>query len=351
MKNIYLRVLFSLLLALTLCFSVSCQGPDVPNVGENNPPIQQPVELTDFTLTDAYVLIRPDVKTAEEVDALMLLGRGLESAYGVSLNKGTDYADAAEYEILVGETNRPESQAIAETLGYYDWTYQVVSSKVIVICGGSPEATMTATQAFLKDVVGYTEDADQQVTAPGNPMMLKVGTEFGYKHEYAISSFKLGLHDISEYTLVAAKPDSNEVQAIVEHFIRTIGVEIPVTSLRDYKDGPAIFYGCTNKDGVHLKVEGYSNARYYIQQDGDNIIIDFTNPNVGKSAVEHFTDACTPGKDFTGAFSLSLDGENALTGVHIPEGTNSLALDSVTKIELAPGGGWIGRFVRKGLLW
>jgi hypothetical protein len=337
MKNIYLRVLFALLLVLTLCFTISCQGPDGPSSGQNNPPIQTPVEITDFLISDAYVLVRPDAKTSDELNALMLLSRGLESAYGHSFNKGTDLADVAEFEILVGQTNRPETQAIVGTLGHYDWTYQVVSPNVIVICGGSPEATLTATQAFLRDVIGYTEDADKQVTAPGNAMLLKVGSKFQYNHEYAVTSFKLGLHDISDYTLVASDTDSDEVLAIVKHFIRVTGIEIPVTSLREYKSGPAIFFGCTGKAGEHLNISGYSNSRYYIQQDGDNIVIDFSNAPVAKAAAKRFIDVCTPADDFKGDFALSLDGDQPLTGVYIPEGTNSLVLSSVTKTEVAPG--------------
>ena len=97
MKRTYWK-LFALLLAI--CMMVSCT-PSVPEepVDDTQPPIEQPVQPIEFSLTKDFVIVRPNVKQAQEVEALQLLGRGLQSANGIRFSKGTDY-DENEYEIL-----------------------------------------------------------------------------------------------------------------------------------------------------------------------------------------------------------------------------------------------------------
>ena len=115
MKRTYWK-LFALLLAI--CMMVSCT-PEVPEkpIDDTQPPIEQPAQPTEFSLTKDFVIVRPDIKQAQEVEALQLLGRGLQSASGIRFSKGTDY-DENEYEILVGSTSREASQAALEGLSY-----------------------------------------------------------------------------------------------------------------------------------------------------------------------------------------------------------------------------------------
>lgn len=362
MKYTYLKLL-SLLLALCMLFSaVACTQE--PPADDTNPPVEQPgdnpgepeqpeqpeepdqpeqpeqpeepVAPTEFVLNGSYVLVRPDDKTDEEVAALQLLGRGLQSAYGVRFSKGTDYVEN-EFEILIGETNREASQKAGEELSYLDWVYEVVSDKVIVIRGGSLSATLEAAYAFLREVVGYEEDAEtQEVKSAGNAATLTVGTKVIHRHEYAVTSFKIGNHDISEYTLVTFNTKSDANKIIVNHFLALTGIEIPVVSASKYEGGPAIFFGLADEKGAHLHYPEYARDRYYVVASGDNVIIDFTNAPVASAAATRFVKACdpkNPEKEVTVIFSE----EPVITGVYIEEGTNSLDLVSVTTIEVAPG--------------
>ena len=134
------------------------------------------------------------LQVEEEVDAMLLLGRGLESAYGTRFPVGTDYIPRGEegvineFEILIGETNREASQLAMGELSMRDWMYRVVSPNVVVICGGSPEATFSATVAFLSDVLGYTEDESGAATSAGNAVELEVGLEYIYRYEYEVKT-------------------------------------------------------------------------------------------------------------------------------------------------------------------
>ena len=339
MKHKYWKLL-SLLLAICMMMScVSCQN-EVPaddlQPPVEQPPVEQPQETLEFTLTEDFIIVRPDEKVDEEVAALQLLGRGLQSAYGVRFSKGTDYLEN-EFEILIGSTNREASQTAAADLSYMDWCYEIVSEKTIVICGGSPSATLAAARAFLSEVFGYAENQEtQEIETAGNAATLTVGTKVVYRHQYAVTSFHLGSHEISEYTLVTfdKKADANNI--IVNHFLSLTGKKIPVISASEYQGGPAIFFGLANENKQHLDYPEYAQDRYYVVASGENIIIDFKAPTVASEAASRFVKACTL-KNPTNEITITISEEPVITGVYIANGTNLLDLDSVTTIEIAPG--------------
>jgi exopolysaccharide biosynthesis protein len=334
MKPTYWK-LFALLLAICMLVSCTPQVPEPP-ADDTQPPIEEPAQTLEFSLTKDFVIVRPDTKQEQEVEALQLLGRGLQSASGIRFSKGTDY-DENECEILIGNTSREASQTASEGLSYMDWTYEVVSDKKIVVCGGSPEATLTAARAFLREIFGYEENAEtQEVEAAGSTATLTVGTKVVYRHEYDVTSFRLGAHEISEYTLVSFDKKSKANDQIVDHFRRLTGKEIPVVSADEYSGGPAIFLGMAGVDGQHLDYPDFAYSRYYVVASGDNIIIDFRDPKVSTEAATRFVKTCTL-KEPTKEITVTISEEPIITGIYISEGTNHLELHSVTTIEIAPG--------------
>ena len=134
MKKTFSRILLVLLVLCMLLGTAACGNTDVPS--ETTPadiPAGVPVETTpvetttaapvSFTLSESYVLVRPeDLNGQAEIDAIQLLSRGIKSAYGVNCSLKTDFMRPgtqfvpAEFEIVVGPTNRPESQALDKTL-------------------------------------------------------------------------------------------------------------------------------------------------------------------------------------------------------------------------------------------
>ena len=339
MKRNFLKWI-GLLMAICMMLScASCQN-EVP---EDNlqppveqPPIEQPQETLEFTLTQDFIIVRPDEKVDEEVAALQLLGRGLQSAHGVRFSKGTDYLEN-EFEILIGSTNRESSQTAAADLSYMDWCYEIVSEKTIVICGGSPAATLAAARAFLSEVFGYSENQEtQEIETAGNAATLTVGTKVVYRHEYAVASLYLGSHEISKYTLVTFDKKAEANNIIVNHFLRLTGKKLPVVSAGEYQGGPAIFFGLANENKQHLDYPEYAQDRYYVVASGENIIIDFKAATVASEAASRFVKACTL-KNPANEVTITISEEPVITGVYIAKGTNLLDLDSVTTIEIAPG--------------
>lgn len=349
MKNRYTKIL-SLLIALLMAFSmVACTDTppsEIPVDPDNGSGNTQP-EQTELAITPAFVIIRPDDKVAEEVEAVQLLKRALTSLYGSKFEIQTDWRkddeSVNEFEILVGKTNRKESQELYNELGNRDWTYRVVNPNVIVIGGDEFGGTLEATRAFLRDMFGYEENEETgEVVSAGSAKVLEIGLRYDYHYQPPITSMTLGAHELSAYTIVTA-PKIGSVEAaqtIADHLEDLTGIELPVVALNTYKNGnggPAIFFGCANAEANHLKEGKYGKDRYYITEDGDNIIIDFLNTTTAQGAANRFVKECTPKDKESTTFNVSFREQNSITAYDIPVGTNKLELESKTVIEVAPG--------------
>ncbi len=299
-------------------------------------------EAPGFNLHADFKLCRPDEAADEEVAAMQLLSRGLESTFGFRFSMSTDFTKKgaevkpAEFEILIGQTNRADSVSALEDLTYYDWTYKIVSENVIVICGGSPEATVTAAKSFLKDLFGYEEDADGKVLTAGSASELKIGTEFLYTKGYPITSLKLGDREITEYSIVDATKNGKNTELIVQGISRVCGVNLPVVPLAEYNGGPAIFFGCGKTDGNHGEHEYFVSARYFITESDGNIFIDFKTDSAGSKAAERFIFEYMPASA-SGEYKIELSNDRAYSGLNVHTGTNKLSEVKKTSKEVAPG--------------
>ncbi len=348
MKRQFLKALSALLAALLLLCAVSCQssgdGTDTTpaDIAADATPAETTTaapQVKEFTFTEKYKIIRPEEGDDLEVEALTLLLRGIKSAYGISLKTGDDFVRRGEevvpgeYEILVGATNRTQSVERSESLSYYDWDYQVVSENVIVICGGSPAATLEAAKAFLRDVVGYTENGEDRVTAAGSAAVLSTDMGQSYRHDYGNASLKIGQRQAEEYTIVAKSSFTHAAKLIAADVNRMTGKSMKVVEPSDFEGGPAIYFGCADKAGGHLDRQPYGATRFFITASGEDIIIDFKSSAAAKYVADYFIQSLlTAEGDVLAALN-----EAEHTGVYVNNGTNGLVLDSSTDVQVAPG--------------
>lgn len=345
MKERFLRLLSLFLFACILFGAVSCaEGESEVTTEQITDAITDApeTEARGFSLTADYKLVRPEDADPLEVKAIQLLSRGIESATGVRLSMTTDFTKKGEevkpgeFEILVGTTNRADSTAISEPLTYFDWTYRVVSENVIVICGGSPESTVTAVRNFLSDIFGYTEDENGNVTAKGSPAELYAGQNFIYANGYPITSLKLGDREISEYSIVDATKNGKNTDLIVQGISRVCGKNLPVVPVAEYKGTPAIFFGCGAPDGSHGERDDFTNTRYFITESNGNVFIDFKTDSAAPTAAARFLTEYMP-VGVSGEYKIELSDGREYSGIHVSSGTNKLETVSTVSEELAPG--------------
>lgn len=160
-----------LCLVLALCtMLVSCVGtPDDPVVDPDLPsnPVApglvgegEGVALVNADGSAKYTVIRPEVSDSVETSAAVLTRKTLNIVFGISMPIGDDYATDAEwptvserYEILVGETNRPESEAALADLGDQQFVIRVTGNKIVIV-GCDSDHTLMAAEYFLEHYVG-----------------------------------------------------------------------------------------------------------------------------------------------------------------------------------------------------
>ena len=90
----------------------------------------------------AYQVIRPDVSGDAVMTASIDVRNAMRDIYAVEPVIGTDWihptSGKADYpeiatEVLVGKTNRAESQQVWEELGEHEYTVRVVNQKIVIL--------------------------------------------------------------------------------------------------------------------------------------------------------------------------------------------------------------------------
>ena len=186
MKRVRLQKLLAITLAILTLFSfASC---DKNASAETTAPMADPIDpQAPFVPTQGYKIVYGALYQAstDMTAAADYLAQAMQTVYGVACPVDDDsYSKLegyhpAEFEILIGDTNRPQSAEAIASLGVNDYTYFVESRNVIVICGGSAEATVQAVKSFCLDVLGYQKGAP--VTAQPT---ITPGTTYTYNDQY-----------------------------------------------------------------------------------------------------------------------------------------------------------------------
>ncbi len=107
-----------------------------------------------------YQLVRPENSSAKMTDTISALYRQISEKYGASPSSfkyTSDWekegATRPAREILIGDTNREESQSILAQLGNNGYAVALVGEK-LVVCGKNDESTMQAIYYFTERFLG-----------------------------------------------------------------------------------------------------------------------------------------------------------------------------------------------------
>ncbi len=185
------------LILLLCCFAmvfglVACTPSDTPPADEENPGEDKPGDVTPpddankLTLfnedgTFRYKVVRPERNDVNINKAAAQLRVAIQEALNTEVEISEDWVDrditeeevAGYYEILIGNTNRPESKQVLETLEDYTYKIQVVGNK-IVLAGKSEKAILLAIECFvstyLKDTSLITKTLDYLGTYEIHPL-------------------------------------------------------------------------------------------------------------------------------------------------------------------------------------
>ena len=330
----------ALTLALAILIAFASCGRTVPPSGPDTTAGASTTAAPDpsFEISKDFVIVRPDTDNDEEIEALKLLNRCVKSAYGYSLPCTTDFVKPgteikpAEHEILIGGTNRPESQSVAEGLEGRDGVWRVLDNNVIVIAGGSPAATLEATRAFCKEVFGYEEAPDESGTVLSAGRPAKIAPGQSGEISVAFPQHLLNGTDLCEYVIVTENTGS-AVTKFANAILEACGHLPDVIAPADYSDGPALFLGYTPWAEGHVDEPFDAYSYYAVVSDVSKVAVDWKSPASASAVLADFIKVIIPGEE-----STSVSFRNETTRLFTVTGEyNLLSLASVASQELAPG--------------
>lgn len=180
------------LLSFSGCF-FSGNGGDPSDTEDSN---AEPTEISASELTD-YTIIRPEEADEETIAAASKLYFTLNRTYNVKMKFETDYVGRNEQvptgtkEILVGETNRPESVGVH----WSDYRIASVNGRV-VIGGGCGSAVAQGVDWFLENCLG-----------DGG---LKVPALHATKKNYRLESLTLNGVPLKDYSVEKISGDDDD---------------------------------------------------------------------------------------------------------------------------------------------
>lgn len=101
---------------------------------------------------------------------------------------------ANEFEILIGECDRDEYRAVADTLNDKDWAIEVENNKLVIV-GKDSYFLNLAIEKFRND---YLKKETERLD-------ITVDNDYRFVHEYPISSLTIGGKDINDFVIVTAE--------------------------------------------------------------------------------------------------------------------------------------------------
>ncbi|HBF14297.1 MAG TPA: hypothetical protein DDW30_01160 [Clostridiales bacterium] len=267
-----------LLLALALC---GC-GKGNADGGETTDATQQVLELLADGKTQ-FVLIRA-VGKHSKLD--IRDGRRLNTALNALLDAEISFVSDTElsasedrYELLLGCTDRPESQALSETLKYGDF-YVGLCGKKLLLLGGSEEATGEAIDWFLDHIL--------KGKSKGDSVMLHAADNYRYEKNCKIKTVLLGETSLLHCNIVIpeAKPitEYRVALALQAHLLRNAGYYCEIVTDATEPSACELVIGQTTREALSVAHNGYR-----IEQRGSRLYVAADNVFAYDLALEQLT--------------------------------------------------------------
>lgn len=299
-RSVLFRAVLWLMLAAVLLPAIAACGKrgesngdsdTIGTVGDDTAGQEQ--NLLDFFTPDAakYVVIYPAGAKQSVVDAARTLTAALNAAFGLSLRCRTDLAVASSNspcEILVGETNRRESKALAADLkNEGDWGIRLTGTR-LALCGKGNAATGRAVTRFLSD----------RVTGKSGTLRLPKDLNLYWDfREQSKSAFTLA----QSYRIVYPDGDGADGRRLAaevrDGLFAITGIHATIQSDRQEVKGAELLLGLTNRAESTEETGKLQDRRdYRITIHKDQVILSGGCMEALRQAVYEFTECLWQGK-------------------------------------------------------
>ena len=249
--------LLALLLLLQCFFLVACNKKDeeestlttTPEVTTPEDPPVEPEVYPEVLVADLskYNLICAQRTPANVMGQFWQLQSQIKKISGTEPLAETDRYEETEFEILVGATNREETQTYLSGLLWDDYGYAIVESK-IVIAGHTNEGTLAAIKLFLEHI----KSGDHTSVFFSNK------DQYLYRYPYASDTFLLNGIDVSRAKIVVngVADDQKLAQALSDKSLELCGRRPEVvTDAEVTKGDPLIILGASSHVPADMQAE------------------------------------------------------------------------------------------------
>ncbi|MBO5912050.1 MAG: glycoside hydrolase family 16 protein [Clostridia bacterium] len=253
-----------------------------------------------------YRIIRPEKSTDTETSVAALLFKQVKAAHGVQIknvddtNKGDDV-----YEILIGNTNRPETAKVREWFkanvtkrsdGYIICTV----GKKIVIYGNCDDALQNAADYYVQNLLKTPQTA---------------GIKYTYTPEGEFVDFAINGASIGEFSIVRPRLNSSyltyaEIEEFVETTYKNTGYRLTINddTVTDEADYEIIVGDCQRPNVTKID----NRDEYKVTVSGKKVFINGGSAQATTIAVSEFikkvsaTDKLTDADSFSGSYSTTI---------------------------------------------
>ncbi len=219
MKNI--KIMLFVLTAVLCISGITACSPKDQEKKEREPNYLTILDGTDMR----YGIVRPDRASDEESEAGVKLRTAFKEKFQVTPDLSTDWIKRGEtleeglLEILVGKTNRPESQIILNSLNGDMYAVAVLNEK-IVICASSDEFLDDAIDYFIET---YITPAENKVEIEATTNSIAVKTATGWLMSRTL-----------EIEILATQASNSEIEiiaAVDEENFTDVGFEVKMNGI------------------------------------------------------------------------------------------------------------------------
>jgi len=246
-----------------------------------------------------YVVIRAEKADEATMDLVVSLRVAIEENCGCNIKIASDWVrsesdiDPSAKEILVGNTNRPETKEVLDTLEENSWAVVDKGNK-IVICANNSALLTTAVQWFMDNCIN---EADKTVAI----------TEKLVKTEGFGDGMPICIGGVSDYQVVY--PKGNET---LEYYASLFGLRASVTKVVDDSKAATekeIVIGNTKRKDVTLS----GTNQYSITTENSKVYINATDDRTLYYAVNYYIEHGMTIKDTVVSAPADYEKSGALT--------------------------------------
>ena len=253
-----------------------------------------------------YAIVRPDNGTQTEIDMALLLFKQYRDAHAVKAKNTSDILDGVDnYEILIGNTNRPETAQAKEWLctniNKRTDNYIICTiGKKIVIYGNSDDALNNAVDYFVKNYL----------SAPQSK-----GIKYTYAVEGNFTELAINGVSVSEFSIIRPRYNSSyltyaEVEKMVDKIYKSTGYKLRINddTVTDEAKYEIIIGNCARPNVTQYEVRD----EYYVKISGDKIYINGGSHQATTIAVSELIKkldgktALTDADSFDGSYQLTV---------------------------------------------